>query len=129
MTSQAKIAANRRNAEKSTGPRTEEGKAIVAQNAVKHGLLARRAVIKDEDPAEFELYRQEMLEALAPADSAQWTLADGPRRGRLCQTNPTGHAGRREGSASLALCVALSRPGTLVSCLDSARGLRPAEKP
>ena len=45
MSSEAKIAANRHNAEKSTGPKTAEGKAIVAQNAVKHGLLARTAVI------------------------------------------------------------------------------------
>ena len=55
MTSQARIAANRCNAAKSTGPRTAEGKAIVAQNAVKHGLLAQEVVIKGEDPQEFAL--------------------------------------------------------------------------
>ena len=50
MTSEAKANANRRNAEKSTGPKTAEGKAVAAQNAVKHSLLARTAVIKDADP-------------------------------------------------------------------------------
>jgi hypothetical protein len=40
MATQAQILANRRNAQKSTGPRTEKGKAVVSQNAVKHGLLA-----------------------------------------------------------------------------------------
>ena len=38
MTSPAKIRANRRNALKSTGPRTRAGKAIVARNARTHGL-------------------------------------------------------------------------------------------
>jgi hypothetical protein len=39
MATKAQIRANRRNAEKSTGPRTDEGRTKVAQNAVKHGLL------------------------------------------------------------------------------------------
>ncbi|MBN1506445.1 MAG: hypothetical protein JW955_06345 [Sedimentisphaerales bacterium] len=39
MTMEAQIAANRANAQKSTGPRTKTGKAIVPQNAVKHGLF------------------------------------------------------------------------------------------
>lgn len=38
MTSPAKIRANRRNARKSTGPRTRAGKAVVARNARTHGL-------------------------------------------------------------------------------------------
>ncbi len=40
MASEAQISANRQNAEKSTGPRTDEGKAVASQNAVKHGLFA-----------------------------------------------------------------------------------------
>jgi hypothetical protein len=42
MTTDKQIAANRRNAARSTGPKTEAGKAIVARNAVSHGLLSRR---------------------------------------------------------------------------------------
>jgi len=38
VTSPAKIRANRRNARKSTGPRTRAGKAVVARNALQHGL-------------------------------------------------------------------------------------------
>ena len=52
MATEAQILANRRNAQKSTGPRTREGKAAVSQNAIKHGLLARQAVISSESQAE-----------------------------------------------------------------------------
>ena len=40
MTSEAKIAANRRNARRSTGPRTAAAKARVRRNALRHGLAA-----------------------------------------------------------------------------------------
>jgi hypothetical protein len=43
MTTEAQIAANRVNATKSTGPRTTAGKAVVALNGMKHGLLSARA--------------------------------------------------------------------------------------
>jgi hypothetical protein len=54
MASEAQVTANRLNAAKSTGPRTPQGKEIVAQNALKHGLLARRDVIAGEDQEEIE---------------------------------------------------------------------------
>ena len=47
VTSQAKIAANRRNAQHSTGPRTAPAKARVRSNALRHGLAA----IVVDDPA------------------------------------------------------------------------------
>ena len=37
--------ANRRNAKKSTGPKTPEGKRRSGRNAVKHGLLSRDLVV------------------------------------------------------------------------------------
>lgn len=55
MASTSQIEANRRNAKRSTGPRTPEGKATVARNGVSHGLSANKfALLPWEDPAEFE---------------------------------------------------------------------------
>ena len=54
MPTNAQIKANGKNAKKSTGPRSEEGKARSAKNALKHGLLARDTVLPGEDPADFD---------------------------------------------------------------------------
>jgi len=54
--SQKKLEANRRNAQQSTGPRTEEGKGTSSMNAVKHGLLAQGVITRGdyrEDPIEY----------------------------------------------------------------------------
>jgi hypothetical protein len=76
MATTAQIQANRSNAQKSTGPRTAEGKERASQNAVKHGLLAREAVIVGEDPAEFEMYREGMLQTLGPVGPVEAMLAE-----------------------------------------------------
>jgi hypothetical protein len=47
-----KVEANRRNARRSTGPKTERGKRTVARNAIKHGFLAREVVITAGDGKE-----------------------------------------------------------------------------
>ena len=52
MATPAQIAANRLNAMKSSGPRTEEGKASSRMNALRHGIDARLVVIPGEDPEE-----------------------------------------------------------------------------
>ncbi len=75
MASDAQLCANRSNAQKSTGPRSAEGKAVVGQNAVKHGLWARQAVIAGEDLGEYEFYRDQMLGELAPEGAMESALA------------------------------------------------------
>jgi hypothetical protein len=50
-TSEARIAANRLNAARSTGPRTPEGKDISRGNALKHGLTGQGVVLRSEDVA------------------------------------------------------------------------------
>jgi hypothetical protein len=47
-----KILANRRNALRSTGPKTERGKRTISRNAIKHGLLAREVVMTAGDGEE-----------------------------------------------------------------------------
>jgi hypothetical protein len=55
MATQAQIIANRRNAQRSTGPLTPRGKAVASQNSLKHGLLARQQVIAPESQADYDL--------------------------------------------------------------------------
>jgi len=76
MATEPQILANRRNAQKSTGPRTPETKAAVAKNALKHGLTARQDVIKGENQADFDLYRDEILDELAPVGPMETMLAN-----------------------------------------------------
>lgn len=61
MISDKQLQANRSNALKSTGPRTEAGMSIASKNAIKHGLQATEIVIPGEDPAEFDFFRQALL--------------------------------------------------------------------
>ena len=76
MATEAQILANRRNAQKSTGPRTHEGKAIISQNAFKHGLTADQDVIFSECQTDFEQFRDEMLTELGPASPMEFMLAE-----------------------------------------------------
>ena len=76
MTTQAKIRANRQNAQKSTGPRTTRGKALASKNSLKHGLSANRNVIAPESQADYELYREQILAELTPLTPIESMLAD-----------------------------------------------------
>lgn len=52
MTTKKQIAANRRNALKSTGPKTEAGRRIVSRNAITHGLTGAQALVLPEEEDE-----------------------------------------------------------------------------
>jgi hypothetical protein len=54
MATAAQINANRANAQKSTGPRSAEGKSASRFNALKHGIDAASVVIPGEDPADYD---------------------------------------------------------------------------
>ena len=71
MATDKQMAANRRNAAKSTGPRTEEGKAVASQNALIHGLRARTLVLPFENPAEFEQLCHELIVDRRPVGHAE----------------------------------------------------------
>ena len=76
MSTESQILANRRNAQKSTGPRTVQGKAAISQNALRHGLLTRHDVITSESQADFDLYRDQILTELAPTSPMESMLAE-----------------------------------------------------
>ncbi len=76
MATPAQIAANRQNAQKSTGPRTPQGKRIASQNAATHGLTAAAPVIAGEDRAAFSQFRQQLLTELCPKGPLETMLAD-----------------------------------------------------
>lgn len=61
----ARAIVNRRNAQKSTGPRTNEGKARVAQNAWKHGLRSERNPLLLATDASVPLEAADYLDTLA----------------------------------------------------------------
>lgn len=76
MSTQAKIIANRRNAQKSTGPRTREGKDAASKNSIKHGLLAHKTVISLENQADFYKERDRILSDLVPESPMESMLAE-----------------------------------------------------
>jgi hypothetical protein len=75
MATKAQINANRENAQKSTGPKTDEGKASVSQNAVKHGIFAE-SVIKGENEADYEAFHDKMVAQIKPVGPAEILLAE-----------------------------------------------------
>ncbi|VTS01840.1 Uncharacterized protein OS=Rubrobacter xylanophilus (strain DSM 9941 / NBRC 16129) GN=Rxyl_1596 PE=4 SV=1 [Gemmata massiliana] len=76
MTTLAKIEANQRNGQLSTGPRTLEGKAIVARNATKHGIFAAVPVLPGESADEWQVHRAGVIESLAPIGLLELNLAE-----------------------------------------------------
>jgi hypothetical protein len=66
MASTTQLTANQANAHHSTGPRTDEGKARVSQNALRHGLTARHLVIRDDEHEEFDALLNSLSSELDP---------------------------------------------------------------
>jgi hypothetical protein len=69
-----KLAANRANAKKSTGPRSVEGKRRSSINGLTHGLFSERIVLPDEDASEFARFRGAMYEEISPREIAEHML-------------------------------------------------------
>ncbi len=69
-----KTAANQANAQKSTGPRTPEGKAASSRNALKHGLTSKELAIHSADQPEFDSLQSALHHDFNPATPAETLL-------------------------------------------------------
>jgi hypothetical protein len=75
-TSQKRIDANRKNAARSTGPRTPSGKNRSRLNALKHGLTAAIPVLPGEDPTRYQARVEAMVESFAPQNQIEVDLLE-----------------------------------------------------
>ncbi|HLH16909.1 MAG TPA: hypothetical protein VKX45_06795 [Bryobacteraceae bacterium] len=76
MASEKQIAANRRNAQKSTGPRTQAGKEYSRMNAFRSGLYSENLVIRGEYPDELEMLTEDYHQEFQPATPRERDLVD-----------------------------------------------------
>ncbi len=74
-TSPAQIEANRQNALKSTGPKTEEGKKRASLNGRRHGLTGQAFIMSEEDRKAWETFSQAFIETLKPANPVEAQFA------------------------------------------------------
>lgn len=73
-TSPKVVARNRKNAGRSTGPRTAAGKAVSRRNILKHGLTANPAVGVIEDPDVFDRLFADLCGRIKPVDELEKSL-------------------------------------------------------
>ena len=86
MATEAQIKANRENAKKSCGPRTDAGKEKARLNALKHGMRAKSIdlVLPHEDPALLEAKIQQWMDDYQPTNAIETELVS--RAARLSWT-------------------------------------------
>src|SRR3954468_19256610 len=75
-TSDARIQANRRNAQKSTGPKTASGKEQSRRNALKHGLTGEGTVLPEDLQLEVAAEVAIFSKALKPNEGFERVLVD-----------------------------------------------------
>jgi len=74
MTSAKQIAANRRNALHSTGPRTEKGKDRSRRNALRHGLTAQTVIGVFENPKDYQAFESAIVRDMKPRTTVERQL-------------------------------------------------------
>ena len=75
MISQKQLEANRRNAQRSTGPKTDEGKKIAALNARRHSLTGQVTAMTEADRIMHDAFSAALVESLAPEGAMETQLA------------------------------------------------------
>lgn len=76
MITTKKSNASRANSQKSTGPKTDEGKQKSAQNARKHGLYAEQFLLDVEDQESYELHQAQLVDDYAPQTATELILIE-----------------------------------------------------
>src|ERR1700739_731961 len=76
MSTAKQIAANRLNAQKSTGPKTEEGKAKSCLNRLSHGLASSATIVPGENPEEFKALLTDLVAEYEPATPTEQILVE-----------------------------------------------------
>src|SRR3954470_7871381 len=74
MLSLNQLAANRANAQLSTGPTSSEGKAKVSHNAVKTGLTGRTVLLPTDDVAAYQAQVERIFQQFSPEDDEEKRL-------------------------------------------------------
>ena len=76
MSTEKKTASNRNNAQKSTGPKSAAGKAVVSQNARTHGLLSRNLIVNGESQEEFSELLRLLMDEFQPVGLVEHALVE-----------------------------------------------------
>jgi hypothetical protein len=76
MSSLRRTLASRANGARSRGPKTPQGKERSAQNARRHGLLARCIVLQSESPEAFQAIMTQYVQRFQPADDVEMALVE-----------------------------------------------------
>jgi hypothetical protein len=75
MATESQIDANRRNAESSTGPRTDDGKSRASRNAVTFGIYSAADFVRPDEAQTYQLFCQHFRKDLRPEGPLEQTLA------------------------------------------------------
>jgi len=76
MATPSQIEANKLNSQKSTGPKSEEGKAKSALNRLSHGLASSATIVPGEDPEEFKALLTDLAGEYDPATATEQILVE-----------------------------------------------------
>jgi hypothetical protein len=76
MATSAQMDANRRNAEKSTGPKSPEGKARSCRNRLSHGFTSAVLFLRDEEREDFNLLLADLHNEFQPATASEQILLE-----------------------------------------------------
>lgn len=74
--SDRRLAANRANAQKSTGPKTPEGKERSSRNSLKHGITSRRIILTPEEQIDYDRLHDAYFARLKPVDGMEADLVE-----------------------------------------------------